>query len=98
MYPLTNKVVQIAGKTGTAEVAGYTDSWHSWFVGYGPYDGDPEDAVVVVVLVEAANKWEWWAPYASNIIFQGIFANQTYSEAIKALHFEYLEKPVGRQE
>ncbi|MCR4940649.1 MAG: penicillin-binding protein 2 [Treponemataceae bacterium] len=97
-YPLTNKIVQIAGKTGTAEVSGYTDSWHSWFVGYGPYDGEPEDAVVVVVLVEAANKWEWWAPYASNIIFQGIFANQTYDEAVKALHFTNIAKPTGRQE
>ena len=49
---------------------------------YGPYDAPPEDAVVVCVLVEAANQWEWWAPYASNIIMQGIFANQTYDEAI----------------
>lgn len=97
-YPLTNKTVQIAGKTGTAEVSGYDESWHSWFVGYGPYDADPEDAIVVVVLVEAANTWEWWAPYASNIIFQGIFANQTYEEAIKALHFTNIAKPVGRQE
>ncbi|MCR4713264.1 MAG: penicillin-binding protein 2 [Treponemataceae bacterium] len=97
-YPLANKVVQIAGKTGTAEVSGYDESWHSWFVGYGPFDGDPEDAVVVVVLVEAANTWEWWAPYASNIIFQGIFANQTYDEAVKALHFTNIAKPVGRQE
>ena len=48
-WPLETKVVKIAGKTGTAEVNGYTDSWHSWFVGYGPYDADPEDAVVVVV-------------------------------------------------
>ncbi|MCK7486187.1 MAG: hypothetical protein MZU97_12035 [Bacillus subtilis] len=28
------------------------------------------------------NPWEWWAPYASNIIFQGIFAGQTYEEAV----------------
>ena len=98
-WPLETKVVQIAGKTGTAEVSGYTNSWHSWFVGYGPYDGDPEDAVVVVVLVEAANIWEWWAPYASNIIFQGIFANQTYEEAVKSLpHVRYYTPPTGRQD
>ncbi len=97
-FPLRNKVVQIAGKTGTGEVSGITDSWHSWFVAYGPYDAPAEEAVVVAVLVEAVNKWEWWAPYASNIIFQGIFANQTYDEAIDTLGFRYLTKSVGRQE
>lgn len=97
-FPLRNKVVQIAGKTGTAEVAQYKKSWHSWFVAYGPYNAEPEDAVVVVVLVEAANTWEWWAPYASNIIFQGIFANQTYEQAVDALGFKYIARPVGRQE
>ena len=97
-FPLNNKVVQFAGKTGTAEVSGYTNSWHSWFVAYGPYDAPVEDQVVVCVLVEACNPWEWWAPYASNIIFQGIFANQTFDEAITALGFRYLVKPVGRQE
>ena len=97
-FPLKNKVVQFAGKTGTAEVSGYSDSWHSWFVAYGPYDAPVEEQVVVCVLVEACNPWEWWAPYASNIIFQGIFANQTYDEAIDALGFRYLVKPIGRQE
>ena len=95
---MKNKAVAIAGKTGTAEVSGIDKSWHSWFVGYGPYDADPEDAVVVCVLVEAVNPWEWWAPYASTIIFQGIFANQTYDESLDALHFRYLIKPSGRQE
>jgi penicillin-binding protein 2 len=97
-FPLKNKVVQFAGKTGTAEVSGYDKSWHSWFVAYGPYDAPVEEQVVVCVLVEACNPWEWWAPYASNIIFQGIFANQTYDEALDALGFRYLTRPVGRQE
>lgn len=97
-FPLRNKVVQIAGKTGTGEISGYTKQWHSWFVAYGPFDAPKEEAIVVVVSVEAVNTWEWWAPYASNIIFQGIFANQTYDEAIDALGFKYLKRPVGRQE
>ena len=97
-FPLKNKIVKIAGKTGTAEVAQYKNSWHSWFVCYAPYDAPVEDTVVVCVLVEAANQWEWWAPYASNIILQGIFANQTYDEAIDSLGFRYLSRPVGRQE
>jgi penicillin-binding protein 2 len=96
-FPMKNKVVQIAGKTGTAEV-GLVGRWHSWMVAYGPYDAPASDAVIVVVMVEATNPWEWWAPYATNIIFQGIFADQTYSEAVDALGFKYLTGPRGRQE
>jgi len=96
-FPMKNKIVQLAGKTGTAEV-GLVDRWHSWMAAYGPYDAPPEDAVVVVVMVEASNPWEWWAPYATNIIFQGIFADQTYQEAVDALGFKYLAGPRGRQE
>ncbi len=98
-FPLNNDLVRIAGKTGTAEVAGFTDSWHSWFVSYGyPFEGSEEDAVVVCVVVEAVNTWEWWAPYATNIIYQGVFANQTFDEAITELGFQYLQRPVGRME
>jgi penicillin-binding protein 2 len=89
-FPVNNKVVQIAGKTGTAEV-GLKDHWHSWFVAFGPYDApDPKDKVVVVVMVEASNTWEWWAPYATNIIFQGMFAGQSYDKAVDSLGFRYL--------
>lgn len=97
-YPMHNKLVQIACKTGTAEVDGYKDSWHSWLVAYAPYDAPPEDRICVATIIEACNKWEWWAPYATNIIIQGIFANQTYDEAIKELGFTYLTKNRGRQE
>ena len=97
-FPLKNKIVQIAGKSGTGEVAQYKDKWHSWFVAYAPYDAPVEDAIITAVLVEAVNPWEWWAPYATNIIMQGIFAKQTYEEAIDALGFKYLTKPIGRQE
>lgn len=83
-FPLNNKVVQIAGKTGTAEV-GSLDHWHSWMACYAPFNAPVEEQVIVVVLVEAVNEWEWWAPYATNIIFQGIFANQTYDEAVNSL-------------
>lgn len=95
--PLKNKVVQLAGKTGTAEV-GLLDHWHSWMVVYGPYDAPPEDAIVIVVMVEASNPWEWWAPYATNIIAQGIFGDQSYEEAVDALGFRNLTGPRGRQE
>jgi penicillin-binding protein 2 len=97
-YPMHNKLVQIAGKTGTAEVAPYKTSWHSWMVAYAPYDAPPEDRIVVATIVEACNPWEWWAPYATNIIIQGIFAKQTYEEATDTLGFHYLQKNGNRQE
>lgn len=97
-FVMRNKVVQSAGKTGTAEVAPYKESWHSWLVAYAPYDAPAEEQVVVAVIVEACNKWEWWAPYATNIILQGIFGKQTYEEAVKELGFSYLIKNRNRQE
>lgn len=96
-FPMKNKVVELAGKTGTAEV-GLVDRWHSWMVAYGPFNGPPEDIIIVIVMVEAVNKWEWWAPYATNIIFQGIFADQSYDEAVDELGFRYLAGARGRQE
>ena len=82
---LTTDAVELAGKTGTGQ-AGYEDRWHSWFVAYAPFEAeDPEEQVVVVVMVEAENEWEWWAPKAANVIFQGIFADQTYEEAVETL-------------
>ena len=85
-----NKVVNVAGKTGTGEV-GYSDRWTSWFASFGPYQADsPDEQVVVVVMIEASNEWEWWAPKASNAIYQGIFANQSYEEVVKTLDIWYL--------
>jgi len=97
-FPVNTKAVQVAGKTGTAEV-GLKDHWHSWFVAFGPYDAaDPKDKVVVVVMVEASNPWEWWAPYATNIIFQGMFASQSYDQAVDTLGLRYLVPKQGRVE
>lgn len=96
-FPMNNKVVKTAGKTGTAEI-GVVDRWHSWMVAYGPYDAPPEETIVVVVMVEASNPWEWWAPYATNIIFQGIFADQTFDEAVDKLGFRFIAGPRGRRE
>jgi penicillin-binding protein 2 len=89
-FPVSTKAVKVAGKTGTAEV-GLHDRWHSWFASFAPYDAaTPDDTIVVVVMVEATNNWEWWAPYASNIIYQAIFARQSYDEAIDTLGLRYL--------
>ncbi|MBP5442539.1 MAG: penicillin-binding protein 2 [Treponema sp.] len=98
VYPMGNKLVKIAGKTGTAETGRYTDRWHSWMVAYAPFDAPVEEQIVVATIVEDVNDWEWWSPYATNIVIQGIFANQTYDEAMKTLGFSYLKKQVGRQD
>ncbi len=99
IYPMNNKRFKLAGKTGTAEVNGVAKGhWHSWMAAYGPYDAPVEEQYVVVVLVEAVNDWEWWAPYATNIIFQGILANENYDQAIDELGFKYLNKSRTRQE
>ncbi|MDR0399766.1 MAG: penicillin-binding protein 2 [Treponema sp.] len=97
-FPLDIRTVKIAGKTGTGEV-GLQDRWHSWFAAYAPYDAESiEEQIVVSLIVEAANTWEWWAPYASAIIFQGIFARQSYEEAVAALGLQYLMPVQGRRE
>jgi len=46
--------MRIAGKTGTAEVAG--EPSHSWFVGFAPYDAGPATTrrIAFAVLVEHA--------------------------------------------
>ena len=100
----TINVAEIAGKTGTAETGGAehsrTDSqyWNSGFVAYGPYQHtSPEEQVVVAVLVEASDNWEWWAPKAANVIFQGIFAGQDFDEAIAALNTPWLYPPEAIQ-
>jgi penicillin-binding protein 2 len=97
-FPLNIRTIEIAGKTGTGEV-GLQDRWHSWFAAYAPYVTDnPEERIVVSVIVEAVNPWEWWAPYASAIIFQGIFAGQTCDEAVQALGLQYVMPVRGRRE
>lgn len=82
--PVSTKAVQVAGKTGTAEI-GLKDRWHSWFASYGPYDAAPEDQIIVVTMIEASNPWEWWAPYAANVIFQAVFSGQSAEDAAKAV-------------
>ena len=80
-----NGVVDVAAKTGTAEI-GLSNNWHSWFASYGPYEtDDPLERVVVMTQVEADStepeeNYDWWAPRAADIIYRGIFADETYEE------------------
>ena len=97
-YPVNIGAVEIAGKTGTGEV-GFPDNWHSWLASFAPYETEnPEERIVVSVIVEAVNEWEWWAPYCTAIIYQGIFANQSYEEAAAALGIQDLQPVQGYRE
>lgn len=80
-WVITTQAVEIAAKTGTGQV-GREDQFSSWFVSYGPYGAAPEETIVLVVNVEGTNKWEWWAPKAADMIFQGYFAEQSYEEVL----------------
>jgi len=82
--PINTKAVQIAGKTGTGEI-GLKDRWHSWFASFGPYDAPPKDQIAVVTMIEATNPWEWWGPYAANVIYQAIYAGQDAQTAAKSV-------------
>lgn len=82
---ITEKAVKIAGKTGTGQV-GIKNHYTSWFVSFGPYQPkNPADQVVVVVMEDASNTWDWWGPKAASIIYQGIFAHEDFQQAVKAL-------------
>ncbi|MBD3245292.1 MAG: penicillin-binding protein 2 [Candidatus Moranbacteria bacterium] len=61
--------IEIAGKTGTAQIGG-KDSTHSWFVGFAPYD-DPE--IVLAVLVEEGGESSDAAVPAAREIFKAYF-------------------------
>lgn len=88
---ITTRAVEVAGKTGTAEI-GVEGRWHSWFAAYAPFVTDrPEERVVVVVMAEASDTWEWWAPKAANLILQAIFAHQSFDEAVAAVRPWYSE-------
>lgn len=65
---LKNVGMDVAGKTGTAQVSGKDN--HAWFAGYGPFK-DPQIAVVVLVeqgkegssvaVPVARDIFDWWA-------------------------------------
>jgi len=80
-----NSQTEVAAKTGTGQAWGLQDDFHSWFASFAPYETDnPDERVVVLTMIEASeNSWEWWAPKAADIIYEGIFGNKTYEEVIR---------------
>jgi peptidoglycan glycosyltransferase len=63
---LRNHALPIAGKTGTAEIAGAAS--HSWFIGFAPY-GQATRRVAVAVLIENAGYGASAATPAAGEIF-----------------------------
>ena len=80
--------VEICGKTGTAQTRSVRKenySQHAWFLGFAPFKGDPQEAVVVTVFIEYG---QWGAVAAvpvaekifSTLISQGYFTKHDQSE------------------
>ena len=83
LWAIYTDSVDVAGKTGTGEV-GIDDRWHDWFVAYGPYETtNPDERVIVIAMAEASDSYDWWAPKATDIVFEGIFGHRTYEEVIE---------------
>lgn len=99
---ILNTATKVAGKTGTGEI-GAQEQWHSWFVSFAPYETDnPEERIIVVVMVEAGETWEWWAPKAADIIYQGYFGNMTFEEILESYKKRWVWyspeiRPIGEQ-
>ncbi len=85
----SNKL-EIAGKTGTAEISKDTNNLktHSWFAGFGPINYPLEDQIVVIVLIENENNnyLRYAAPIAS-MVFNSWFNNEDYHETAKRLGY-----------
>lgn len=86
---ITTPAVPVAGKTGTAQTrsarAEGPERKHSWFAAYAPAGAPPEEQVVVVVMAEASDRWEWWAPKVTNVLLHGLFAGLDYDAVIADL-------------
>ena len=83
LWAIYTESVEVAGKTGTGEI-GLDDRWHDWFVAYGPYQTeDPDERIVVITMAEASDSYDWWAPKATDIVFEGVYGHRTYEEVIE---------------
>lgn len=73
--------IPFAGKTGTAQTRSKIkaeSTQHAWFVGFGPYGGEPENTYVIAVLIErgiagAATAVPVAEKVLSQMISQGYF-------------------------
>jgi len=65
-HALRNHPWKIAGKTGTAEVAGHPS--HAWFVGFAPYGSAARRIAFAIILEHAGYGAASAAPVAGEIV------------------------------
>lgn len=86
---ITTPAVRVSGKTGTAQVRAIQDDeevgQHSWFAAFAPADAPVNEQIVVVVMAEADDVWEWWAPKVANVLLHSIFTGQDYETTLAIL-------------
>jgi penicillin-binding protein 2 len=75
-------LINVAGKTGSAEVFGYAKSTHGWFASYAPAE-DPE--IVVVVFMEGGGHGGSVAAPIAKKIFEAYFAKIKANAETKSL-------------
>ncbi len=66
---LNDLSINVAGKTGTAQVAGQARE-NAWFVGFAPYD-DPQ--IALVIMLENAGEGSSWAVPIAKEVFKYYF-------------------------
>ena len=64
--PVQANAVAIAGKTGTAEIAG--GAAHSWFTGFAPYGGSGKRIAFAVLVENAGYGARAAAPVAGELV------------------------------
>ncbi len=74
-----DKVV-VAGKTGSAEVQGFTRTTHAWFAAYAPASAKEKAEIVVVVVGEGAGHGGAIAAPIAKKILDGYFQLQLSSD------------------
>ena len=80
---INRAVVQIAGKTGTAEF-GLSTRWHSWFTAYAPYNStNPDEQIIVTVVLENSESQSSESVLACGYIIQGYFTKQNYETVVR---------------
>jgi len=83
----------IAGKTGTVQTFSITDdkehlrkkneAQHAWFIGYAPFDGTPQEQVLIAVFVQFGQTGSGGAAPIAYRIFQDIFLKPQNGPAVQ---------------
>ncbi len=74
--------VQLAGKTGTAQTRSRRkedSTQHAWFVGYGPYNSTPDEAIVIAVIVEYGVAGAATAVPVAEKVFQALYKQRFFN-------------------